>query len=122
VGGAIVVDTSIGQLKRMFDDMRRESGWNATGDLLWGYFFTDPKLDKLKPLAAHLVSLGYRFVSIYETDDRSTHFLHVERVEAHTPASLFEHTARMNALASEFGIASYDGMDVGPVSSAGPRD
>ena len=110
-----MANTSIEQLERMFSDMRNKSGWNATGDLLWGYFFTDPDPSKLAPLAQHLVNLGYRFVSIYETDDQSTHFLHVERVEAHTPNSLFEHTAQMNTLAEQFGLASYDGMDVGLV-------
>ena len=70
---------------------------------------------KLEPLAHHLSELGYRFVSIYETDDRSTHFLHVERIETHTPTSLLKHTLQMNALAEQFGIDCYDGMDVGPL-------
>lgn len=112
---------SIEQLEQMFWNMKNKSGWNATGDLLWGYFFTDVKPKKLEPLAAHLVELGYRFVSIYETDDRSTNFLHVERVEAHTPASLFILNAQMNALASQFDVDSYDGMDVGPLTGACPR-
>jgi hypothetical protein len=104
------------QLEAMFGKMSGESGWNTRGELLWGYFFTDPQSKRLKPLAARLVELGYRLVSIYETDDRSVYFLHVERVEAHTPRSLFERNAELNALASQFGVAAYDGMDVGPVS------
>src|SRR5258708_22085583 len=100
---------SIEQLEQMLANMQNKSGWNATGDLRWGYFFTDPEPTKLTPLVAHLVILGYRFVSIYETDDGSTHFLHVERVEAHTPASLLNHTPQMNTLASKFGVESYDG-------------
>jgi hypothetical protein len=110
-----MANVSVDQIEQMFENMKNRSGWNATGDLLWGYFFTDRIPKKLEPLAAHLVELGYRFVSVYETDDRSTHFLHVERVEAHTPASLFKQTAVMNALASKFGVDSYDGMDAGPV-------
>lgn len=97
--------------------MREKSSWNTSEDLLWGYFFTDRNPQKLEPLAAHLTKLGYSFVSIYETDDRSTHFLHVERVETHTPVSLYENTAQMNALAEQFGVDTYDGMDVGPVPS-----
>ena len=109
-----MVDISIEQLELMFENMTCKSGWNATGNLVWGYFFTDSKPKKLQPLAAHLIKRGYRFVSIYETDDRSTHFLHVERVEAHTPISLLKLNAEMNALALQFGVDSYDGMDVGP--------
>lgn len=106
----------IGQIEQMFLGMKNEAGWDVTGKLLWGYFFTDREPQKLEPLAAHLVQLGYRFVRIYETDDRSTHFLHVERIEAHTPASLCERNSELNKLAAKFGVESYDGMDVGPVA------
>ncbi len=116
-----MANTSIKQLEQMFDNMQNKSGWNATGDLLWGYFFTDPNPNKLRPLADHLIDIGYRFVSIYETDDRSTHFLNVECIEAHTPASLFNHTSQMNTLASQFGVESYDGMDVRPVTCASQK-
>ena len=108
-----MANISLEQLDQMFEDMRNKSGWNTEGDLLWSYFFTDRNPKKLEPLAAHLVGLGYDFVSIYETDDRSTHFLHVERVERHTPESLFGHTTKMNELGEQFSIDSYDGMDVG---------
>ncbi len=111
-----MADIPLEQLETMFKNMKAEAGWDTSGDLLWGYFFTDPKPKRLKPLAARLVELGYRLVSIYETDDRSTHFLHVERVEAHTPQSLFALNARFNSLAAEFGVERYDGMDVGPVA------
>lgn len=111
-----VADIPIQKLKRMFANMRSEAGWNTADKLLWGYFFIDPKPKRLAPLADHLVTLGYRLVSLHQTDDRSTHVLHVERVEIHTPASLFERNAELNALASEFGVESYDGMDVGPAS------
>src|SRR5688572_17151049 len=79
------------QLKEMFADMRSNPGykkWDVDGPLLWGYFFTDPDPKKLKPVADWLSSNGYRFVAIYPTGDRSTYFLHVERVERHTPESL----------------------------------
>jgi Regulator of ribonuclease activity B len=110
-----VADISIEQLELMFENMTRKAGWAATGNLLWGYFFTDSKSKKLEPLATHLIKLGYHFVSIYETDDRSTNFLHVERVEAHTPSSLLKLNAEMNALALQFGVYSYDGMDASHV-------
>lgn len=83
--------------------------------MLWGYFFMYPKKEKLEPLAQHLAESGYRFMSIYQSDDRQTYVLHVERVEAHTPTSLFDRNTELNALASKFGVDSYDGMDVGPI-------
>ena len=111
-----MANISIDTLERMFSNIRNESGWNTAGDLLWGYFFVDQEPTKLEPLGAYLVKLGYHLVSIYETDDKSTHFLHVERVETHTPDSLSARNAELNALAVKFGVESYDGMDVGPVN------
>jgi hypothetical protein len=111
-----MADIPIGHIEQMFEGMKNEAGWNTAGELLWGYFFVDREPKKLEPLAAHLVELGYRFVSIYETDDKSTHFLHVERIEMHTPESLFERNLELNALAKKFGVEDYDGMDVGPVN------
>lgn len=104
------------QLKTMFHKMKYEAGWNTAGPLLWGYFFTDPDRDRLKPLATHLTSLGYRLVNLYPTDDRSTHFLHVERIEVHTPKSLDQRNRELNEVAAEFEV-KYDGMDVGPIPS-----
>jgi hypothetical protein len=105
---------SLSQLEDMFGQMRQESGLNVDGPLLWGYFFTDRDAARLKPLADHLASIGYRVVGIYATDDGSTNFLHVERVEAHTPKSLDELNTSFYALAERFGLDTYDGMDVGP--------
>ncbi len=109
---------SLEQLKAMFSDMRTNPGskkWNVDGPLLWGYFFTDPNSKKLKPVAEYLSSKGYRFVSIYPTDDKSTFFLHVEKVEHHSPESLSQRNLEFYKLASQFGLESYDGMDVGPI-------
>ena len=109
---------SLEQLKAMFSDMRTNPGykkWNVDAPLLWGYFFTDPKPTKLKPIAEYLSANGYRFVAIYPTDDKSTYFLHVEKVEHHTPETLHQRNLEFYRLASRFELASYDGMDVGPV-------
>jgi hypothetical protein len=102
----------------MFADMRTKTGykkWNVDGDLLWGYFFTDPDRRKLQPVADFLTRNGYRFVNIYPTDDKKTFFLHVERVEHHTPESLNQRNLEFYKLAEEFHLESYDGMDVGPI-------
>jgi hypothetical protein len=106
------------QLQDMFMNMRTHTGskkWNVDGDLLWGYFFTDPDPRKLKSVADFLVKNGYRFVDTHPTDNKKTFFLHVERMEHHTPESLNERNLEFYKLADQFHLESYDGMDVGPV-------
>ena len=78
------------QLNLMFAEMRANPAYKKgtiNGDLLWGYFFTDPDPKKLQPVADYLTKNGYRFVEIYPTDDKTTYFLHAERVEHHAPQS-----------------------------------
>jgi hypothetical protein len=99
---------------QMFEHMRAD-GIDTGEDLLWGYFFTDEDVEKLKAAARDLEMLGYRFVEIYPTDDGSTSVLHVERVEAHDVHTLHEANQAHYKLAAAYGLASYDGMDVGPV-------
>ena len=105
----------IEQLEQMFRGMSEQSRWDTSQDMLWGYFFMDPKKEKLEPLAEHLAKSGYRFMSIYKSDNGRTYVLHVERVETHTPISLFDRNTELSALASKFDVDSYDGMDVGPI-------
>jgi hypothetical protein len=108
----------LAQIEELFSRMRQQSGLDVDGPLLWGYFFTDRDARRLKAVADHLASDGYRVVSIYPAADGSTNVLHVERVETHTPVSLDERNASFSALAERFGLDSYDGMDVGPPSSS----
>ena len=103
------------QMEQMFANMRSQTKWDVDGDMLWGYFFTDPDTNKLERASQRLIATGYRFVKIYPTDDKRTCFLHVERVEKHTPKTLHARNGEFEKLASEFGLESYDGMDVGPV-------
>lgn len=117
VNGRSVI--SLAQLNEMFADMRTNPGyrkWDVDGPLLWGYFFTDPSSKKLQAAADHLSSNGYRFVKIFPTEDRSTFFLHVEKIEHHTPDSLHQRNLEFYKLASSFRLQSYDGMDVGPAA------
>ena len=74
---------------------------------------TDPK--KLGLLAESLTQDEYHLVDIHEADDQSTHVLHVERVEKHTPQTLHARNIQLGKIAEAFGVNSYDGMDVGPV-------
>jgi hypothetical protein len=82
---------------------------------LWGYFFADKTPEKLEPVKKELIKNGYHFVDPYPTDDRSTFFLHVEKIEHHTPQSLHQRNLTFYKLADKYQIESYDGMDVGPV-------
>jgi hypothetical protein len=104
------------QLEEMFSQMRAQTEWDVDGDMLWGYFFTDPDASKLEQVARELASQGYRIVGMHETDD-GTHVLHVEKVETHSPYTLHERNAQFYKLADEFALESYDGMDVGPTES-----
>jgi hypothetical protein len=101
------------QLEDMFQNMRANTKWNIDGDLLWGYFFTDSKPEKLRPVADELTKLGYRYIDL-SARSGGIHVLHVEKVETHTPRSLHERNMEFYRLAERHGIASYDGMDVGP--------
>src|SRR5262245_22939460 len=99
----------------MFSQMRAQTDWDVDGDMLWGYFFTDPDLSKLKQVASQLSTSGYSVVGTHQTDD-GTHVLHVEKVETHSPQSLHARNAQLYELADRFGLESYDGMDVGPAT------
>ena len=103
-------------LEVMFADMRREGVCDPEKPQLWGYFFTDPDQKKLKRAADSLIRDGYRFVEIYETEDSRTSFLHIEKVEQHTVGSLDRRNQLFYGLVEQFGLESYDGMDVGPVA------
>jgi hypothetical protein len=105
------------QLEEMFSNMRTETKWNVDGPMLWGFFFTDPSEEKLQKAARRLIDQDYRFVNIYPTDDGSTRFLHVERIETHSPQTLFARNEELYKLANELGLECYDGMDVGPALS-----
>src|SRR5215831_13173577 len=98
---------SLDQLEDMFARMKAEAPFEVDGELLWGYFFTDPDKSKLRPVADALVAEGYREVGLYRTDDGSTYFLHVEKAEKHTPETLHERNQHFYAVADRFGIESY---------------
>lgn len=103
------------QMEQMFANMRAQTKWDVDGEMLWGYFFTDPDTNKLERASQRLTASGYRLVKIYPTDDKSTCVLHVELIEKHTPQTLQARNGEFEKLANELGLESYDGMDVGPV-------
>ena len=103
------------KIQLMFDNMRAQTRWNVDGPLLWGYFFIDPDHAKLETAAAELSGQGYHVVDIAPVDGRDVFRLHVERVERHTPQTLYARDIELEALARRLHIGIYDGMDVGPV-------
>ncbi len=104
------------ELIEMFEAIAEQTDWDMTGEMLWGYFFTDDDRKKLEVCSNRLTELGYQFVEISdgdESDDPLT--LEVEKIEIHTPDTLFQRNQELAEVAEEIGLSSYDGMDVGPV-------
>jgi Regulator of ribonuclease activity B len=117
-------DISRQKLQGMFDQMQRQSHWDRTQPLLWGYFFNNPTREPLDKAAPLLSAMGYRIVGIYLAEKKSMSapdkwWLHIERIEVHTVDSLDMRNREFNDFATAHGIALYDGMDVGP-ASGGP--
>ena len=112
---------TLSQMETMFQNMRTRTKLNVNGDLLWGYVFMDPQLRKLKPLADELAKTGYRNVEFDRAWNGKIHVLRVEKVETHTPQSLQRRNEELYLLAEKHGVASYDGMDVGPAVPPGKR-
>jgi hypothetical protein len=110
------------ELVEMFDSIARDAKWDMSKPMLWGYFFTDSDKAQLERVAPLLQKQGYRYVEIFladkdDQDERDLWFLHVERVEVHTPDSLYERNRALYKFADDHGLDSYDGMDVGPVAT-----
>jgi len=107
------------KLEEMFANIANGAKWDMSKPMLWGYFFTDASEEKLASVIPALERDGCRFVDLYVPDldegEQPYYFLHVEKEEVHTPASLFERNAQFDALAELHGLGSYDGMDVGPI-------
>ncbi len=107
--------SQIETLEVSFHEMR-DAGWDTDSDLLWGYFFVDADVANLKRLSEHLESLDYRFVDIFELENDhekpcGEYMLHIERVEIHRPDSLAKRNVAFSQLASQWGVAAYDGCD-----------
>lgn len=91
--------------------------WSIDGECRWSYYFIDSKRENLIPLADHLEAEGYDIAAIDESDDDGEYFLQVDKLETHTPDSLFKRGEEFETLAEQFNVADYDGMDV-----CGPKD
>ncbi|MCP4326585.1 MAG: ribonuclease E inhibitor RraB [Alteromonadales bacterium] len=108
-------------LVEMFQNIENKTKWNMSGNMLWGYFFTHHEPKKLEQAASVLAKQGYKVVNIYlsdkeEPNEPDLYWLHVENIETHSPKSLDKRNDKLYIFANEFGLDSYDGMDVGPVT------
>ena|SRR5579864_3287594 len=103
------------QLVEMFKSMRAQAPWDVDSDLLWGYFFTGEK-DALSRIAKKLVMLKYRLVELRPDENQPGFWLHVEKVETHSPDTLHDRNQEFYRLAKEY-LVNYDGMDVGAAPS-----
>ncbi len=108
----------LAKLQAAFATMRAQGRINVDGPLLWGYFFLDPDRARLQTAAADLQAQGYHVVGIAKVPNRNLFRLHVERVEVHTPQSLYARDIELEAFVRKLHLASYDGMDVGVAPTA----
>jgi len=106
----------------LFDNIRENAPWDLSKPLLWGYYFTNPTPESLEQAAGLLALQGYRPVELYqpELEDAAAPevwVLHVEKAEVHDVESLHARNGELLEFAQENKLASYDGMDVGPVGA-----
>lgn len=84
----------------------------------WSYFMVDGDREKLTQAGRYLESQGYTVVGFLDPtpgSEKQDIYLRFDRVEHHTPESLFERNAELYRIAAQFGLTDYDGMDVGAV-------
>ena len=84
----------------------------------WSYFFVDEDREKLVCAGRAMESRGFELVGLLEPNPEETSkaiFLRLDRVEKHSPDTLFERNRGLYDAALEFALQDYDGMDVGAV-------
>lgn len=105
-------------INSIFDKMELQ-GVDTKKPLLYGYFFFDKDKSKLEQLKNELLKEDYKLVRL-EKIDKEEFILHVEKVEIHSRASLFERENQLDKLAKKFQVATYDGWDVGNADPTKP--
>ncbi|MBA3334470.1 MAG: ribonuclease E inhibitor RraB [Acidobacteria bacterium] len=108
-------------IEKIFDDAKREDGWNLNEEMLYSFYFVDEDVDKLERLGLKLEEDEYDFVDVFELGDEETdestgeYLLHIDKVEIHTPESLAKRNVEFAKLAEEYEIKTYDGWEFGEV-------
>ncbi|MFD1121793.1 hypothetical protein ACFQ2T_04710 [Methylophilus flavus] len=90
------------QLNQMFENMRSNPGykkWNINGNLLWGYFLQTPTQKNFKQLLNTSQRMAIALLIFTRQTIRKLFFLHVEKIEHHSPESLNERNHEFYKLA-----------------------
>jgi hypothetical protein len=100
---------------RVFDRLPKTAKWDLSGDLVWGYFFTNKSKAPLVVLSWGLRPFGYRTMEIFALEgDTGGWCLHAERVHINSLDSLSVQEVRFQRLGRLFFNSEFDGWDVGP--------
>lgn len=101
----------IEQIRHIFVRMEAQ-GVDLTKPHLYGYFFFDKERHGLERLSNDMTRDRYTLVNLEQIDD-DTFKLHVEKIEIHSPESLFERGLALTEIAYKYAVDVYDGWDVG---------
>ncbi len=105
-------------INSIFDKVEVQ-GVETKQNLLYGYFFFDKDKSKLEKLKNDLTKQSYKFV-VLDKKDNVEFMLHVEKVENHTRQSLYDREQKLRQLATDYGVSSFDGFDVGNADPTKP--
>jgi hypothetical protein len=95
----------------------KEDGLDGDAELRWGFYFSDPSEIKLAAMSQRLQTM----VETFQPSDSRQFWLHVEKVEQHTPDSLYQRNRELYRMAEEMGLNSYDGAEPGPLNPTDDR-
>ncbi len=105
------MDANFERLSELFRRMEAD-GFDTGRPLKWGFFFFDPTEASLHKVLEELGSHDYVVEQFEETEDAKW-VLQVSKTETLTPEKLHRRNIAFNELAQFFGVALYDGWDVG---------
>ena len=114
---------SLDQLVSFFDDTRRmktegRARFDIDQECRWSYFMVDVDREKLIRAGRFLENRGFGLVGFLEPDaedKKKIIYLRLDRLEKHTPLSLYARNAELYKVARDHELEDYDGMDVGAV-------
>ncbi|WP_395007474.1 ribonuclease E inhibitor RraB [Undibacterium sp.] len=97
---------SIEEIAKSFEESGNflDSCWSLNRPRLWGYFFHSKSALQLTQLRTLLVRDGYGFVELEQ--DVSDYYLHVEKEDVHSAASLHKQLEEFAVLVEQFEIDS----------------
>lgn len=105
-------------INSIFDKVEVQ-GVDTKQNLLYGYFYFDKDKSKLEKLKNELTKQSYKFV-VLDKKDNGEFMLHVEKIEKHTRQSLYDREQKLRQLATDYGVSSFDGFDVGNADPTKP--